>query len=340
MSVILLILKIIGIILLFVLGFLLAILLLVLLWPVTYRVGAEIDKPDVKALATIRWFIASISVSFIDKKLDVRAKILGIKVLQPGGKKNKQAEKTDNSQGSQSDGQDDNNKTTLSEADNKDTLEVHESSQAASVVNEGNKPPAEDFTDELEIIKKEMKANDDSSIKEDSDNPTGEMPEKKLTEKIKEKAVSIYDKLIRAANEAEGEKKDVDLFLKRKTTKKSIELIKSTLIKLLLHIRPRRMEGELMLGMSDPATTGYITAIMSLICTCTEESFEFTPSFEEEIIRGRIKAKGHIVLGYIVLLALNAIIRKSFRRFIKNSMAQKDGAFNRVDKIKEIFSGG
>lgn len=351
MSVVLLILKIIGITLLVILGILLAVLLLVLLWPVTYRAEAGFEKPDIEARAKVRWFIVSVPVSFIDKKLDFSARVLGIKVFPFKEKKPKEKKSKKN------------DSEVLESAENLESLETSELPEtkidAAKTETTTVYKPEQfnvvednpiDLTDELKEIEKEAKIEakplsnissaDTANIASEESSEKDSEPKKKLTEKISDLIDKVTEKAEFVLSQKDEEEKDISTFFKRKTTKSSLELIKNTVIKLLLHIRPRKLTGDLELGLADPATTGYITAVMSVLYTFTEDNFEFTPVFDEEKINGHVKLKGHILLGYVVFLGLNAYLRKSFRRFIKNSMALKDSALERVDNVKENVLGG
>lgn len=350
MSVVLLILKIIGIILLCVLGLLLAIILLVLLWPITYKADAEFNKPDIKAVAKVRWFIASVPISFIDNKLAVKVKVLGIKVFSLNlgsdekpdkkSKKDKKAEEieADKKAAEQSaanqEAVEDIVKDSALDAKDKEDLD------SIKMACEEPKPSKSDTELKKEAISLDDELKELEKESSESEEESSDEPKKSLKEKITEKIDWGKDIYTRVSAEISDEKNDIDTYFKRKTTKKSFELIINTVVKLLKHIAPRKITGNLELGLADPATTGYVTAAMSIFCTFTEDAFEFTPVFDDEVINGKVKLKGHILLGYIAVLGVNAIIRKSFRRFIKNSLALKDGALNKVDNIKEIVNGG
>ena len=85
MSVFLTVLKVIGIILLVILALILLVLSLVLFVPFTYGVKGSYREKDPEGEARFSWLfrVVSVKLEFLDNKLDIYAKILGLSELGP-----------------------------------------------------------------------------------------------------------------------------------------------------------------------------------------------------------------------------------------------------------------
>ncbi len=68
--------------------------------------------------------------------------------------------------------------------------------------------------------------------------------------------------------------------------------------KLLLHIRPRKLEGEIGYGFDDPAKTGQLLALISMIYPALPEKLKVTPDFSEKHFDCDLAAGGHLFLVY------------------------------------------
>lgn len=326
MNILLTILKILGIILLWILGILLLLLLIILLAPINYSGKVSyVDTPEVHVKVGWLLFIR-VPVDFVNMKLSYAAKVFGIKVYPRG----KGGDKGDSDE---EDAADEKAESVTSDEDE---------SKAKKAESEKNGEKAETkktekSSEEVGKDKKDAgKADDKESLasdEEDSEEDT--KPKEKLTDKlvrIAERLIGIWDNTEKALYD---EEKKINLFFRRKTTKNSFEWLKKALFKLAKHILPRKLSGELEFGLDDPAVTGYITALASLFYDVYAENFELTPNFEEKIIKGKVEFKGHIILGYVAVIALRLYLRKQFRTFLKNAFALKDDTMENVEKIKD-----
>ena len=88
--------------------------------------------------------------------------------------------------------------------------------------------------------------------------------------------------------------------------------------RLLSHILPRRISGNISFGFSDPGTTGAITGIIAMIPLLYETELEIHPDFEteENTIHGHFEAAGRIQLIWVVILIVGLLLDKQFRQFI------------------------
>lgn len=108
----------------------------------------------------------------------------------------------------------------------------------------------------------------------------------------------------------------------RKALSKTIKIAK----KLLKHILPRKIRGNLAFGLEDPAIMGQILAILGMAMPLYKDSLEVEPHFGVNMLEGEIKAKGKICLGYLLYLAVIVLIDKDIMGTIKKarSMARND----------------
>lgn len=114
-------------------------------------------------------------------------------------------------------------------------------------------------------------------------------------------------------------------FLCEEMTKAALAKVMKLVKKLLHHILPRKLSGNLTIGFEDPAMMGRVLAILGMAMPIYKDSLNVTPCFDETIVQGDVKAKGRIRLAYIVYLALVALIDKNIRETIKKAKALAKG---------------
>lgn len=86
---------------------------------------------------------------------------------------------------------------------------------------------------------------------------------------------------------------------------------------LLVHIKPKKIQGNLRFGMADPCLTGEILAVISIFYPLYGEYFKIEPFFEKEILEGKLAFQGRIYGIYFVLLAWRIFQNKDLRMIIK-----------------------
>ena len=83
--------------------------------------------------------------------------------------------------------------------------------------------------------------------------------------------------------------------------------------RLLSFLRPKQLEAEVVFGMEDPAETGYILALISMIYPMIGEYTVIRPDFEHKVLKGKIEAEGKIKILYMLIPAWNLVWNKSVR---------------------------
>lgn len=103
-------------------------------------------------------------------------------------------------------------------------------------------------------------------------------------------------------------------------TKAFLKLTKREGLKLLAHIRPRKVKGYVHFGMQDPATTGYILGGIAILMPLHQNFLRIIPDFENACLETDVEAKGCIRL-YKVLLFVKAwyftVERKKFMQVLE-----------------------
>ena len=96
---------------------------------------------------------------------------------------------------------------------------------------------------------------------------------------------------------------------------------------LLKKIKPSKIEGDVIIGTGDPATTGQVIGAVAALYGFLPDKLHITPDFEEKRYEGNLHMKGKLRLIHVVIAALKLIADKNFRYVVKKVLA-KEGAKN------------
>ena len=335
-SVLLTILKILGIILLVILGLVLLILLLVLFVPFRYRVRADGEDKVWDAQAAFGWlgYLIQGNVTFHEKKLRIFAKAFGIKVYDTGekelGKKKKDEEASAEAPREET--------AETPKPENEETTVTEAESEAADANANAEQPPSrpeeatEETTDEaLEITEEteeEMVIGTEPVEEEDADifadvgsgaqtgEETGEKPEKEI-ESIFVKIDRVYAAIDRILDKVEP----VLEFLQEDDTQDLLGQTFRRLGRLLRHILPYALEGDLIVGTGDPVNTAKLQAAMSFLYPKLPKNFYFQSYFIDKKVAADLTMKGRIRIGSMVGIVLGLILKGYTFRTIKRVKA-------------------
>ncbi len=293
---ILTILKIIGMILLAALGLVLILLLLVLFVPLRYHVkGSYHGKPWVRVRITWLLRLLSVSATYEDS-LELLAKVLWLKLFprekrtQPGGEEYKE------------DG-------SPAEVDGQGAV-MESSWDADSPGNGGDADSPEDGNgrgaddekgdgDGEEGSELESGAIEGGRPKPDTDGNAESGRAKAGGRRIKDRLEQLWQ------------------FFMEEENRKTLRLIFRQVKAVLRHLLPRRIRADVVFGFDNPATTGQVLAICSLVYAWYGESIRLTPVFDEKILEAQVEIKGRVRLGTLLVLALRVLFNKNFRVLVK-----------------------
>jgi len=343
LTVILSILKIIGIILLVIIALVIALLLLVLLWPVTYKASADL-KPEVKrGGAKVSWLLGLLQFrvafdSSLEKPLAKDIRIFGIslekiKNLLKGkdkGEKEKEARKKK-----------------LKKLKEKDP-ETYE--RLREEARERRRLEREKLKAEEEAEKKAEAARREELKKKRA------KPRKKLAF-TRETAIHAVRRFVRhtvvyfvqfmedlfslpgliahKVKEVAGKVRNTAGMVSRwagfasdASTWQAVGFILKKLKKMLRHIRPRKISGHITYGFEDPYQTGLVLAGAESFYPVWGKSFDLVPDFAEKRLEGDAALRGHIIIGYVIWQAVLVWFNKDVKKvlaFLKAEKERKNG---------------
>lgn len=146
---------------------------------------------------------------------------------------------------------------------------------------------------------------------------------KRIIEKIKEFIQTIRDMYSTTREKSLNAKKkfdDTKKLLKAKTTKRAYQYTKEMVIKILKHIRPKKVEGHLNFGMEQPDQTGQILGYVSIASAMFHiplNRMNIIPDFENKVLKGYISVKGKFLFGVVLVYLLKVYFNRDVRRVMK-----------------------
>ena len=138
-------------------------------------------------------------------------------------------------------------------------------------------------------------------------------PEDSSLSKIKYKISSLYVKIKRIFYML-GDERDKDAVM---------ELL-LRLKQLLWHIRPRKLDIRLKLGLGDPASTGEALGMICAFYPLYTTHLDLEPDFDNKVIESDLDLKGHIQLIFVLIAAVRVYFNKDIRRL-----------YRQIQKLKE-----
>lgn len=313
MSIFLSILKIIGIILGILLAILLALVVLIVFLPICYRVEGDFqEKNEIRGRLSWLFFIR---VKFLTegKKISVWLSILGFKkVLYPAEEKAaRKAKKQHRS---------------------KKRTQKHTTPEEQDTVNTGFEDEVEEHDgltvddDSASIQTAELlssSATDKSYTTADENFTDSDFSKKKSLPKfrpwhmIKTWIQKIKKFILSLKENFSNIKKEVS----DETNKNAVSHIFKELKTLLHHIGPRRGKAQLSYSTGDPATTGELTGVLSIMPLFYKKGIHVVPDFTSDrfYIQGNFRVNGHFqvfhLLGIFIRVYRDKDLRKLMQKF-------------------------
>ncbi len=296
LHVVLLILKILGILLLSILGLLLLVLCAALFVPVRYRLDME-KKEQVRITAKAEWLFRFLFVKYElrwpeEEALwqDLCFRILGIPVFRPFRKKKKKREKPETAE--------------VKPEPKAESAQIPEKSQSIKT------EPEPEISPEPELI------------------PEPEKPKVSLWERICRFFRKLVDRIKGIGKSVQhlgdsirnvGEKKDtlVEFWNLEEHVRAREALLKEGSY-LWKRSRPRKITGTLHFGLWDPAATGILMGMLSMLYAWYPEDFTLDPDFDQLILKGELHIRGHIRLYPFCLSAWRIWRNKDIRLMYKH----------------------
>lgn len=313
MSIFLSILKIIGIILGILLAILLALVLLIVFLPICYRVEGDFqEKNEIHGRLSWLFFIR---VKFLakGKKISVWLSILGFKkVLYPAEEKAARKAKKQRRSKKRTQKHTKPEEQDITEQGFEEEAEVHDgisvdddsaSIQTAELLSSS-------ATDKSYTTADETFTDSDFSKKKSLPKFRPWHMIKTWIPKIKKFILSLKENFSNIKKEVSDE-----------TNKNAVSHIFKELKTLLHHIGPRRGKAQLSYSTGDPATTGELTGVLSIMPLFYKKGIHVVPDFTSDrfYIQGNFRVNGHFqvfhLLGIFIRVYRDKDLRKLMQKF-------------------------
>lgn len=146
--------------------------------------------------------------------------------------------------------------------------------------------------------------------------------------KIWDKIKAVYQRIMRIPEDLEhlSRKKDAlcdkidwwKAFIEHPRTQKALALVKNKAFRLLRHVFPTRVEGELVFDCTDPSITGSVLAVLGMTIPFHRNCIRVTPLFENRnVLYGNAKLKGRVYGVMLVKTALELYFDKNIKYVIR-----------------------
>lgn len=319
------VLKIIGIVLLWILAIILAILLLVLFVPIRYRIDGLIpetefdqgfDVEKIKGSAKITWLFHFVSavIAYPENK-EFTLRILGIKILPKSEKKDKEKKK---------DKKEKSGKKKKDKKDKEDKVDVLESSVNEEIAEDNSEGVSENIDENNSSDKENSSESDNSNIGSDEkDKAFIEVFYDFLdkVEKVLKTPQDVLQNIQYTISRVCGKIGMIKTTLENDIFKRAFELVKRKLLRLLKMILPDKTKVDLEIGLGDPADTAELMALYGALYPWIFKGVSFEPDFDRKVIYADAHFKGHItvftVLYCLCVCYFNKDVKKVIRRFKK-----------------------
>jgi hypothetical protein len=281
LAVILKILSIIGIILLILLCIALVLLLIVLFMPIEYRIDGSFMESGKTVKAKFRWLFGLLRGSYAyPEQGRFVVKLLWFTLFDSANPKPVSQNKSDTVEQTKKP-QDNALQTNKEEEQHEPDLEETETGNAEVQ----DEPPKQTWKEKL--------------------------PAK--YEKIKYTIRKLYDKIKNVLE-------NIAFYKELLQEESSRALMRHTLRrvgKLLQHIRPRKLETDIVFGTGSPDTTGYLYGIYGMLSPSLGKNAYVEPDFSQQIFRGTLLAKGYINIWTLLVNILAVALDKRLHSLLK-----------------------
>jgi len=131
-------------------------------------------------------------------------------------------------------------------------------------------------------------------------------------QKIRETISNIVSKIKRLWHQKEEAKR---IFAKAET-KSALNFVWNKLKRLLKHVLPRKIKGYAAYGADNPATTGQVLGILSVIYARCGQLLAIRPNFVEKQLECDVELKGRIQLFTLIVIAVKVFLNQELRQLI------------------------
>ena len=337
------ILKILGILLLVILGLLFLCLMAVLFVPIRYRGnGSYHSIKDFGVHLHIHWLLHAVSLRIAyENGLRYAVKLFGFRIFgsESEEKDTESGRVREGTQAADSDELEFVSAQEKTEDDDLDTGELILRAEAASEKTDAAIEKAEETARLLEEAVKRRSAQREAEMSpavkeagvseaegethraknELKSNPSQEKRESFLHRIIswfKQKWSALrqsLSKLLTRINNLEHKRQSVLAFIENEENQKSFRLIKRQLMRVLRHIFPRKLSGQVTFGVEDPYLMGQILSVAAFLYPVYGKKIDLTPVMDANALDGELSFRGRVQIGVLALMALRIWMDKNVR---------------------------
>ncbi len=349
MSVVLLILKIIGIVLLSLIGLCILLMLLIFLWPFSYRIKAHKDAEIFNASARILWLLGALTATVTyDGEAKLVVRVIGIPVykmqLYPTEKKETADAEEDFLGDEETASEGGSNVATAEDLEGSENTENSGNTADDEAVDQTVNSELEDnYVSENEFFDDgyedgEMLSEEDIDREiEDRLADTSEedaFDKLPLVKKIKAFIRKIKELILKCREKCYNIKDSIDEFIKKakkkyKEAKYYYKLIQHPSIqpalkklwkvgkKLMKHIMPRRLTANIEFGSGDPASTMKVYGYYCMIYPFYGKRIKFTPDMENKVLNLDAKLTGRFQIFRMMWAGWTLFADRNIRKLIR-----------------------
>ena len=319
MSIILLILKIIGITILCILAIVLCLLLLVLFVPIRYSVTAsKYEDSDFTAKVKITWLLHILNIlAWYKDDLYYRVRITIFSIVKSDNlkKRKKNIEKRQNE--IEKSVQDREHKPNVTEIqENKSEVKASNDIETAN----------EEFSDSENIFDNNYDNNSQEDLEEEDEKKSLLKKICIIVEKILDFCVNIKDKIAAIYSKALDIIDDIDYYIDAVNDKRNQEIFSlcyNQLVKVLHNARPKIFKGKLQIGLDDPYSMGQMLSIYGILFPLIHDKIQLVPDYDREVMEGDLYIKGRVTLFVIIYAGVKIYFNRDFKRMMK--ILKKEG---------------
>lgn len=280
--------KILGFTILGIVGLVILLLLLVLFVPIRYRIiGMKEQETFVKVKATWLFHIVSVLVSFqnMEEGLVRSVRVFGLPIGRRKAPKRPKEKMPDNKR----------------------------TGDTGSNEQNGDTPSCDVPLDSGKAISWESKREDTKANQAHSNMHNNKKSESKkpgLLSKIKQKWISFLD----FCKSIKNKKEHYEKILHSDTFQRAFALCKAELLKAWIHVRPRKIAGNVCFGFEDPSVTGRVLGGICMLYAFYGNALTVIPDFERKIFEGKLDIRGRIRVLTVLLVAIRLYKDKDIKR--------------------------
>lgn len=288
LSTLLLLLKISTIVICILAAFLVLMLLLVLGTPIRYKASGAYHG-DLKAEGRITWLLHFLSLKCTyDKSLNFSFRILGFSLFPTDKKRTEELKEEID---------------VLTDPIQYDDPNGYESPREVSEVLEETETEPPDWEEDEEPVRKKKK-------------PSAKK-EKKPSKPIKRRLSSLFQKVEEGKALYERVRDFIENPANRKVFRRAWRMIR--------HVFPRKLSGDITFGFEDPATTGEVLALLGLAWIWYEDKLRVTPVFDEKVLEGELTFRGRVIPGVLLFWGLMILMNREIRGLLLRRGRKMDG---------------